>query len=96
MYADLKDDDAFQLVWDIASSAEEDITTIAGRFICCQSQSEFPAVEAKSRATRSCEVLVLAKAPMRVADCCVGRPTPTNLIWFEPTERGCTYVRSVL
>jgi death-on-curing protein len=28
---DLKDDDAFQLVWDIASSAEEDITTIAGR-----------------------------------------------------------------
>jgi death-on-curing protein len=28
---DLKDDDAFQLVWDIASSAEEDIKTIAGR-----------------------------------------------------------------
>jgi death-on-curing protein len=28
---DLKDDDAYQLVWDIASSAEEDITAIAGR-----------------------------------------------------------------
>ena len=28
---DLKDDDAYQLVWDIASSAEEDITAIADR-----------------------------------------------------------------
>ena len=27
----LKDDDAYQLVWDIASSAEEDITAIADR-----------------------------------------------------------------
>jgi death-on-curing protein len=28
---DLEDDDAFQLVWDIASSAEEDIAAIANR-----------------------------------------------------------------
>jgi death-on-curing protein len=28
---DLKDDDAYQLVWDIASSAEEDIAAIARR-----------------------------------------------------------------
>ena len=28
---DLKDDDAYQLVWDIASSAEEDITVIGDR-----------------------------------------------------------------
>jgi death on curing protein len=28
---DLKDDDAFQLVWDIASSGEEDIASIADR-----------------------------------------------------------------
>ena len=28
---DLKDDDAYQLVWDIASAAEEDITAIADR-----------------------------------------------------------------
>lgn len=28
---DLEDDEAFQLVWDIASSAEEDLTAISGR-----------------------------------------------------------------
>jgi hypothetical protein len=51
-------------------------------FICCQSETEFPATEAKSRATRSFEVLVLAKAPMRgcrTVESGPGRQIPTPL-----------------